>query len=436
MPTSRCLPGFGCVCVLGLAALGSLLQQATAQTPAKSPQSRAVAAATTDWPQFRGPTGQGVAASAKLPDEWSDTQNILWKVELPAAGTSAPITFGKQMYLTGHTGFADGQPQLHLINLDRATGKLVWQKSVNPELPEQENIREEHGYASSTPVADAQRVYAFFGKSGVHAYNHQGQPVWQADVGSGLNGWGSAASPILVGKLLIVNASVESESLVALNATTGKEVWRVGGIRESWNTPVLVTLPGGKQELVLAIFGKILGIDPVNGKELWSCDTDIGWYMVPSLVEHGGVIYCIGGRSGGALAVKAGGRGDVTQTHRLWTGKKGSNVTSPVYHNGHLYWMNDNQGIAYCAEAKTGRIVYEKRVQGAEQVYASPVLANGKIYQVSRSGRSFVIAAKPEFELISTNDFGHRGVFNASHAVDGNRLLVRCEQTLWCIGQK
>lgn len=140
-----------------------------------------------------------------------------------------------------------------------------------------------------------------------------------SDVGSGIHGWGSAYSPVLYKQLVIVNASVESGSLIALDRKTGREVWNVPGMRESWNTPILVPVDGGKTELVVAILGKILGLDPDTGKRLWSCDTDIGWYMVPSLVHHDGVVYCIGGRSGGGLAVKAGGRGDVIRSHRLWT---------------------------------------------------------------------------------------------------------------------
>jgi len=158
--------------------------------------------------------------------------------------------------------------------------------------------------------------------------------------------------------------------------------------------------------------------------------------MVPGLVTHDEVVYCIGGRSGGALAVRAGGRGDVTQTHRLWTGKKGSNVSSPIHHAGHLYWMHDNLGIAYCADAKTGEIVYEERVAGAGQVYASPVLADGKLYYVSRYDRVFVLAAKPQFDLLATNDLKDASTFDASPAVSNGQLLLRSDRFLYCIGKK
>lgn len=236
--------------------------------------------------------------------------------------------------------------------------------------------------------------------------------------------------------LVIINACIESESLVALNKRTGKEVWRMSGIKESWSTPQLVAVAGGKTELVVAVLGKLLGFDPESGQGLWSATTDIAWYMVPSLVARDGIVYCIGGRSGGGLAVRAGGRGDVTQSHRLWTGKKGSNVSSPVLHDGHLYWVHDNLGIAYCAEANTGKIVYEERLARAGQVYASPVSADGKLYYVSRRSGTYVLAAKPRFEQLAHNSLDDESILDASPAVAANRLLLRSDRFLYCIGQK
>lgn len=406
--------------------------------------SRMFAAEPLVWPQFRGPTGQGTSTDKGVPTTWSETENIVWKTPLPGAGTSSPVVVGRKIFLTCYRGYnvpgesAGEEKSLErlLVCFDRATGKQLWEKVVPSKLPEQDKIRDDHGYASNTPVATADRLFVFFGKSGVFAFDHDGKQLWQSDVGSELNGWGSAASPILYKNLVIVNASVESETLVALDQKTGQEVWRAKGIREAWNTPILVKLPGGKTELVIAISQKVLGFDPDTGEQLWKCDTDINWYMVPCLVSEGETIYGVGGRSGGALAVKAGGRGDVTSSHRLWTGKKGSNVTSPILYNGHLYWMHENLGIAYCAEAKTGKIIYEERLDRADQVYGSPVLADGKLYYTTRSGRTFVIAAKPEFEKLATNDLERRGTFNASPAVADGKLLVRSNKFLYCLGTK
>lgn len=397
-----------------------------------------------DWPQFRGPGGQGVSSAKGLPLTWSATENVVWKTELLGPGTSSPIVIGSRVFLTCWTGYnVPRQPgsmdelKLHVVSLNRDDGKTMWTREVAPRLPEQARIRENHGYASSTPVSDGERVYVFFGKSGVFAFDLAGKQLWRADVGSELNGWGSAASPVLHGSLVIVNASVESQSLVALDRTTGKEVWRARGIREAWNTPVLVPVAGGKTELVVAMLGKVLGFDPDTGEQLWSCANDIGWYIVPGVVAHDGVIWSIGGRSGvAAVAVRAGGRGNVTQTHRLWTSLKGSNVTSPVIHEGHLYWMHDGLGIAYCAEAKSGKIVYEERVERAGQVYASPILADGRLYYISRTGRTYVVAARPKYELLATNDLGDPSTFNASPAVTGDRLLIRSDRFLYCLGRK
>jgi outer membrane protein assembly factor BamB len=158
--------------------------------------------------------------------------------------------------------------------------------------------------------------------------------------------------------------------------------------------------------------------------------------MVPTAVAADGVVYFFGGRSGtAALAVRAGGSGDVTATHRLWTSKTGSNVTSPIYLDGHLYWMSEKLGVAYCAKAETSELVYEQRLDRAGQVYASPVLAGGRVYYLTRNGTMFVLAAKPAFEQTSVNDLDDGSQFDGSPAVDGNRLLVRSGKFLYCLGK-
>jgi hypothetical protein len=398
-----------------------------------------------DWPRFRGPTGLGVSTEKGFPLRWGPSENIVWKTELPGAGSSSPIVVGERIFVTFYSGFGvpgedRGSPEMlqrRVVCLARRDGKIRWATKVASKLPDQEKIREEHGWASSTPVADSQRVYAFFGKSGVFALDHEGKEQWKADVGSKLSGWGSAASPILAGDLVIVNASVESESLVALDAKTGREAWRAGGIKESWNTPILVPSAGGRSEIVLAVSGKVLGFDAASGKQVWSCDTDIGWYMVPCVVAGEGLVCAIGGRSGtAALALRTGGKGDVTVSHRLWTGEKGSNVSSPILHEGHLYWMSDTRETAFCAVAKSGEIVYEEKVPRAGQIYAAPVLVEGRIYYVARDGRTHVLAAKPEYALLAVNEIGERGTFNAGLVPAGGRLYLRSNRFLYAIGTR
>lgn len=407
----------------------------------KRPQS---APAADNWPCFRGPGGMGVSDATGLPLEWDESKNVAWKTPLPGSGASTPITFGDHIYVTCYSGyFVPDEPEgsldqlkRHLVALRRDTGEIVWDKTVPAKLPEEESIRD-HGYAANTPAADADRVYAFFGKTGVFAFDHQGKQLWQADVGSNTNGWGTAASLLLYKNLVIVNASIESQSLVALDRRTGKEKWRAAGINESWNTPVIVTVDSGREELVVARHGDILAFDPNSGKPLWSCKTDIGWYMVPTVVAADGIVYYLGGRSGTAAgAVRAGGSGDVTSSRRLWTSKTGSNVTSPIYSDGHIYWMSEKQGIAYCAKAETGELVYEKRLDGMGGAYASPVLAEGRLYYLDRNGKAIVLAAKPEFEQLAANAIeGDRTRFDASPAVDGKRLLVRSGKFVYCLGE-
>ncbi len=414
--------------------------KSSTKTPAKGAAKSSGAA---DWPGFRGPTGMGTSDAKGLPLTWSGTEHVVWKTPLPGPGASSPVVFGDRIYLTYYSGFfIPDQPggsqedlKRHLIAIRRSDGGIIWDRAVPAKLPEENQIRD-HGFAANSPAADADRVYVFYGKSGVLAFDHEGSQLWQTDVGSKTHGWGTSASPVLYKDLVLINASVESESLVALDRKTGTEKWRAPRIREAWNTPVVVTATSKRPEVVVTTQGKVLGFEPATGKPLWSCSTDIGWYMVPSVVAADGIVYCLGGRSGiAALAVRTGGSGDVTETHRLWTSQKGSNVSSPVYLDGHLYWMHEGRGVAYCAKAETGEVVYEKRLERAGEVYSSALLADGKLYYLTRDGRTFVLAAKPEFEQLAMNDLEDRSIFNGSPAVDGSRLLIRSDKFLYCLGK-
>jgi len=270
----------------------------------------------------------------------------------------------------------------------------------------------------------------------VFAYNLDGDVLWKAGVGDGVHEWGSAASPILYQNLVIVNASVESKSLVALDKATGKEVWRVDGSNRSWSTPVIVDLPDGKQELVLSVQGKVLGFAPATGKKLWECD-GIPDYVCPAVVAHEGVVYVTAGRKPMSVAVRAGGQGDVTQTHRLWQITKGSKVPTPVYCEGRLYWV-DQTGMAACVDAKSGEVVYSHRleIRGAgDKVYASLVLGDGKLYCVTRQGGAIVFGPGPEFKELARNDLGDESIANATPAIAGGRLFLRSDRFLYCIGK-
>jgi outer membrane protein assembly factor BamB len=404
----------------------------------------AAGACAIDWNRFRGANGSGQSDATGVPVRWSQTENLVWKVKLPGPGSSSPILHGGRIYLTAYTGYnVPGRPpgdpadlRRHLLCIDGRSGAILWNTPTAARLPEQDRIRDGHGYATSTPAVDADRVYCFYGKSGVFAFDHSGKQIWHADVGTGLNSWGSAASPVLHGDCVIINASVESGSLVALDKATGKERWRAEGVKESWSTPVVARNAAGRDEVLIPVIGRILAFDPATGRQIWSCDTGITWYMVPGIVVHDGVAYCFGGRSGiVGLAVQTGGSGDVTSTHRLWTTRKGVNVSSPVVHDGRVYWMNDQNETAYCARADTGAIVYEQRISRAGQVYSSPVLIEGRIHYTSRDGRTFVVAAKPEFELLATNDLRDGSLVHASPAVAPGRLYFRSDTHLYCVGR-
>jgi len=371
--------------------------------------------ASDDWPRFRGPEGLGISDAKGLPLEWSANKNIVWKTALPGPGASSPITFGDRIYVTCYTGYGldqrspgdTGNLVRHLICLDRDTGRIVW----NTDTPSRSGVSGYkswialHGFASSTPVCDGQRVYCFLGSSGVYAFDLSGQEQWNADVGQKTHGFGTGASPILHDNLLIVNASVESGSLVALDKQTGREVWRAEGVQESWNTPVLVEA-GGHLELVVDTKDKLRAFDPATGRELWQCaGSQPPRYLCPSPIVHNGIIYATHGYHGPLSAVRPGGSGDVTNSHRLWVRPKvATNVPSPVFHDGYIYSVREEGGVLSCVNAENGEVVFQERLQpSAGRIYASPLVADGKIYLVSREDGTYVVAAQPLFTQLAHN---------------------------------
>ena len=401
-------------------------------------------ASAADWPQFRGPGGRGQSSQTGLPTTWDAATNVVWKTDLPGPGASSPVTLGDKIFLTCYSGYGveEGvgdvsQLKRHLLCLTQAEGRILWNVEQLATQPDgsYRGFTALHGYASATPAVDADGVYVFYGATGAAAYSLDGQQRWLASCGTKTHEWGSANSPVLYENLVIINASVESGALIALDKATGREVWRQDGMEMSWSTPALVQTAAG-WELVVQVKGKILGFDPASGEPLWSCE-GIDDYVCPSVVAEGEVVYAIGGRRATAIAVRAGGRGDVTATHKLWQISKGSNVSSPVYHGGCLYWVHDTRGAAYCVDAKTGQDLYEERLSPRPgRIYASPLAADGKLYYVSREAGVFVVAAQPQFELLAHNTIDtDSSVFNASPAVANGRLLLRSDRALYCLGK-
>jgi outer membrane protein assembly factor BamB len=400
-----------------------------------------------DWPAFRGPQGNGTSAERGLPAKWDGAANLLWKTKLPGPGASTPIVWGDRVFVTCYSGYGDGpdtrtgpdQLRRRLLCLERQTGRVLWDRAVAAKLPESEyagQIRQ-HGYATSTPVTDGQRVYVFFNRTGVLAFDFAGKELWHTELGKGLNGWGSASSPTLFGNLLLVNATVECRALVALDRASGKEVWRAKVDGDSWSTPVVVELPGGKHEVVLSGHGALFGFDPGTGKELWQCETTVGTTAGSSPVVRGDIVYVMGGGFNDRLflAVRAGGRGDVTQTHVVWKQTKvGASNCSPVLACDHLIFFS---GQATCLRADTGEVVYQERLAGLGAEYASPVVvADGKLFLFTRRGAGHVLAAGPRFEELGRIDLAGTTGFTASPAVSHGQLFVRDREHLYCLGEK
>jgi hypothetical protein len=236
---------------------------------------------------------------------------------------------------------------------------------------------------------------------------------------------------------VIVNASIESKSMIALDKMTGKEVWRVEGISSCWASPVLVDAGGGKQELVLNVPKRLTGYDPTTGEELWHCEGIPDGYICPSVIAEGNVVYAIGGRKNTTIAVRAGGRGDVNESHVLWRVGKGSNVSAPVYLDGYLYWFHEKEGVALCLNAENGELVYEEDLNPQPGlIYSSVLAADGKLYGVSRENGTYVLAAKPEFKQLAVNELGDDSSrANASPIVSDGQILLRDDQAIYCIGK-
>ncbi len=406
----------------------------------------------TDWAQFRGPNNLR-AQTADVPLQWDDTHNLRWKKELPGPGSSSPIVVGDRVIVTCYSGYGidaaqpgdKSQLKRHILCLDRASGETQWSHIIASEVAEDSfrGYLTEHGFASHTPVSDGNMVYAFFGKCGVYAYDMDGQPMWQADVGerSDSRRWGSSASLIVLGDAVIVNAASESRAVLALDKKSGQELWKAEAesLDLSYGTPVAIELPEGRSELVLCVPNELWGLDPVAGTLNWFAKVPLTGNVSPTVTVHDGIIYATGGYMGrGTVAVAAGGRGDVTDSHMRWSIQESSYVPSPVWHDGHLYWV-DNRGIAICLNAETGDRVYQLRVamdgRGGNPIYASPLLVGENLVIVTRTAGTVILAAKPEFQQLNTNKLSDNSHFNATPAVSANQLFLRSNRAIYCIGK-
>ena len=396
-----------------------------------------------DWPQFLGPDATA-RSSDTVPTEWSATKNMLWKADLPGSGSSSPIIVGDKLFLTYYLD-AGNKPQRSVVCFNKTTGEKNWSTDFPITYREDAytGFIQEHGYASNTPASDGKTLFVFLGKGGVHALDFDGKILWSADVGKGSSNreWGSAASLVLTKNNVIVNAAEEDKAIIAIDKATGKKVWeqKAAMLELTFGTPRLVDLADGKQELVISVPGEIWSMRPETGKLKWFTATPMTGNVSPSVVVDGENIYSFGGyRSSGSISVRVGGDDDVSKSNVNWIGRATSYVATPLLYEGQFYWIDD-RGLAHSINAETGKEVYKARVSGlsGRPVYASPVSINGKIYVVTRKAGTIVYPPGDKFEPMSQNIIaGDNTDFNASPAVSDNRLYLRSNQALYCIGEK
>ncbi len=345
-----------------------------------------------DWTRFRGPNGSGIADDKEpTPTTWSDKENLKWKIALPGSGVSCPIVVGDKVFVTCYSGYGVNREEIgkekdlkrHLVCIDRVTGKTLWEKvvpSTVAEDPYQGMGVPQHGYASHTPTSDGKNVYVFFGKSGVLAFDMSGKQLWETNVGTKSDDreWGSSSSPIVYEDLVIVPAGPEDRSLVAIDKYTGKVAWRTDAtdaLGNVWGTPALAKV-GDSTELVIGAPSEIWGLNPKNGKLRWYCPYVDSDQFSSSVVVDGDIVFAVEGRGGGSVAVKAGGKDDVSKGSQvLWTGRDSSSFASPIVYQDRLYYVS--RKTITCIDAKTHDKIFEGRFTGPNGEAAAPAQGPG-----------------------------------------------------------
>jgi len=407
-----------------------------------------------NWPQWRGPGGQGISRETKLPAVWTPQQHIAWKVEVPGRGHSAPVVWNDRVFITTAiegepvTGakavehIDSGKPFLHpdsigadrkhtykVLSYDGRTGKLLWEQTAWEGVPF-DNRHRKSSFASPSVATDGALVFAYFGSEGVFAYDVSGKPEWKASVGKVKTlGLGAASSPIIHDGLVILQCDDDEgkdSAIVALEAKTGRERWRTKrAVQVSWSTPVLVPT-GARTELVTNGAEWIIAYDPATGKELWRSKGVESNAIHTPVVGNGVVIVTAGFPAKKTIAIKPG-AGQV-----LWTYEKGTAyVVSPILYEGQLYLVND-RGVITALDALTGEVKYEGgRVPVPASFMGSPIAAEGKILMTSEDGDTFVIRAGPKHEIITTNSVGEP--VYTTPAISNGRIYIRGERHLFGI---
>ena len=403
-----------------------------------------------NWPQWRGPQATGAARSGNPPIEWSEENNVRWKTRLPGTGQSTPAVWGDSIFVTAAQtderfdetkGIVTAtQPVRFLvIALDRRTGKVKWERMAREEVPHQS--RNNMGtWATASPITDGKRVYAFFGSRGLYCYTFEGKLVWEKDFGDMDSGgdMGEGASPALYKDRIIVNWDHYGEDFIAaLEASTGREIWRTTrDERISWTTPLVVE-EAGRAQVITVAENWIQSNDVASGDAIWKVEgTKYG--NISSPVAADGIVYAGSGLQRGRInAIRLNGaEGDITGSSSvLWTYDKNyPYVPSPLLLDGLLYFTKDRVGFLSCLDAATGKIHYaNKRLNGIRHVFASPVGVGDRVYIMSRQGVTIVIRHGTELQVLATNSLDDQ--FDASPAIVGDELYLRGYQYLYCISK-
>lgn len=390
------------------------------------------------WSQWRGGEMDGVAPEANPALTWSEEENVAWKIDLPGPASSTPVVWGAHLFVQSARDVGDGVIEFNIHAIDRETGAVVWERTPRTERPS-EGIQPNNTWASGSPVVDEERVYAFFGSRGIYAYTHDGELVWEADLGDmrTRRGFGEGSSPGLHDGTLLINWDQEDDSyLIALDGATGDERWRVARDEPTtWFTPVVATV-GERKVVVAPGTNAVRGYDLANGVLIWS-GPGLTLNAIPSPVIDDGVAYLTSGYRGEAmLAVDLeAASGDLTESGAIrWRYDQDTPyVASPLVYDGIVYFFKSTQAILTAVDAATGERLYgPTRVEPlTDGVYASPVGAAGRVYMTGRGGTTVVIEAGPEYEVLAVNTLDD--AIDASPVIVGDDLYMRGKRSLYRI---
>lgn len=383
-----------------------------------------------DWPQFRGPTGQGHSSERRLPLEWSPSHNIAWKVPIAGVGWSSPVVADGRVWLTTAVG-----DSLRALAFDEASGRMLVDAEVF-HVPPSGAINPKNSRATPTPIVEGERVYVHFGADGTAALSTAGEILWTTRL-EYESQHGSGGSPVLYRDLLIVvcDGNGGEAYVVALDTGTGKVRWKTDRRRpadQAYATPLIIRA-GDRDLLVAPGAHRAAAYDPLTGEEVWRVGYPNGFSNVPRPVYGDGRVFIATGfNTPSIMAVRADGRGDVTQSHVEWTSRRGAPLTpSPILVGTELYFVSDT-GVLSCVDAASGTYLWQERIGG--NYSASPVFADGRIYFLNEEGIATVIAPGRTFERLATNTLD--GPILASIAVSNGALFIRSGSYLYRIAQR